>query len=281
MEFIQEGTTKRYKGYKNSIFKKYLPTDDDICQYGCEFEFYVDKKIVYQTTVDEICKELYGLTSADILVDTVGIPTVSDKDKCLQIKQDISLLEHGLEISIPISSKDGMEHFIKSICSIIDKYGYTNEDTGFHIHISTIKRDGINFNFYKYMLLCDSIGLLSLWTPRVGYSQNIMDILSYFDKQKSRKIKNKKGTIWNLEKIANNHVEIKTIGGKDYHVDADRLIKEFHSYADCFAETLERDNPKHKKMYQKHKEMVSKLDKDIKRSFVLALKETGILPEEK
>ena len=42
-----------------------------------------------------------------------------------------------------------------------------------------IKNDGVNFNFYKYMLLCDRAGLLSSWKPRVGYSQNVMDILSH------------------------------------------------------------------------------------------------------
>jgi len=67
------------------------------------------------------------------------------------------------------------------------------------------------------MLLCDRTGLLSSWEPRVGYSQNVMDILSSYTKQVSRKIKTKKGTVWNVEKIEPNHVEVKSIGGDVYH----------------------------------------------------------------
>ena len=118
----------------------------------------------------------------------------------MQIKPDQSLDDNGIEISIPITTKNGVKHYIKNILPLIKEYGYTNEDTGLHFHISTIKQDGVNFNFYLYMLMCDDKNLLSSWLPRSGYSQNVMDILSKNTKAKSRVIKNKKGTIWNLGK---------------------------------------------------------------------------------
>jgi len=187
----------------------------------------------------------------------------------------------GLEISTPISTLEGVNHFIKSICPIIEKYGYTNEETGFHIHISTINQDGVNFNFYKYMLLCNEAKLLSSWKPRMGYSQNVMDILSTYSKSKTRQIKTKKGTVWNLEKVGSNHVEIKSMGGIDYHKEVKKLVKEFASYAKYFDETLQKDDLNHKELFEAHKLMVDAVNDDVKATFVSALSASGILPDNK
>ncbi len=282
MKFIQEGTTKRYIGKKNCDFDNFVPSKEDLYQYGCEFEFYIDTdKYGYYTAIDNITQELYTLTSVDILVDTVGLPSAKDKDQCIQIKPDISLQDNGIEISVPISSIVGIKYFIETISRLIDKYGYTNEETGFHIHISTVKQDGVNFNFYKYMLLCNDAKLLSSWKPRIGYSQSVMDILSSNSRQESRKIKNKKGTVWNLEKVENNHVEIKSIGGDDYHKEIDRIIEEFSLYAHYFDETLQPNTAEHKRLFEEHKKMIANVENEIKVSFVSALSATGILPKDR
>ena len=106
------------------------------------------------------------------------------------------------------------------------------------------------------MLLCDRAGLLSSWEPRIGYSQNVMDILSSYTKQASRKIKTKKGTIWNVEKIEPNHVEVKSIGGNSYHQKIDTMLKEFLEYNSYFEETLQQDSDEDKQMYVEHKKQV-------------------------
>ncbi len=213
-------------------------------------------------------------------MDTVGLPTAKDKNNCIQIKPDISLQENGVEISIPISSIEGIKYFIKTISPLISEYGYTNEETGFHIHISTIKQDGVNFNFYKYMLLCDNAKLLSSWKSRIGYSQNVMDILSSNTKQEARKIKNKKGTVWNLEKIDNNHVEIKSIGGDDYHTEVDKIIKELSLYSKYFDETLQKNTDEHRRLFFEHKKLIDNAKDEVKASFVSALSAMGILPKD-
>ena len=280
MKFILEDTTKRYKGNESCCLDDFTPSADDDYQYGCEFEFYIDTSTTdYATAIDKITKKLYTLTHTDILVDTTALPKAKDKDHCMQLKPDISLEENGVEISTPIATKEGVTYYIKELCKIIDKYGYTNEETGFHIHISTIKNDGVNFNFYKYMLLCNDAKLLSSWQPRVGYSQNVMDILTSHDKLESRKIKTKKGTVWNLEKIASNHVEIKSMGGEGYHKEVKKLTQEFLKYAHYFDETLQKDTQKHKTLFKEHQEEVSKLRDDIKARFVSALSASGILPD--
>jgi len=278
MKHTISGTTKRYSANKNCTYDSFDVNDDDKYQYGCEFEFYIDTDFYdYAIVIDEITKEIYKFTDVDILVDTVGLPTDEDRNNCIQIKPDISLEEHGIEISVPITTQVGVEHFIKKICPIIDTYGYTNEETGFHIHISTVDNDGVNFNFYKYMLLCDKAGLLSSWEPRVGYSQNVMDILSSNSKQVSRKIKTKKGTIWNVEKIEPNHVEVKSIGGDNYHAEVARITNEFLAYCEYFEKTLSRDTEQDKQMYIEHKKQVERVSTEISSKFVSALNEAGIL----
>lgn len=278
MKYITNGTTKRYEANRNCSYPSYALNQADKYQYGCEFEFYIDTtEHKFTEAIDAIAKEIYVLTDVKILVDTLNLPTDKDKNNCIQIKPDISLEDNGIEISVPITTASGIEHYIQTICPIINKYGYTNEETGFHIHISTVNNDGINFNFYKFMLLCDKAKLLSSWKPRIGYSQNVMDILSSNTKQASRQIKTKKGTIWNVEKIEPNHVEIKSIGGENYHTKIDLIINEFREYCILFDETLQKDNDEHKQIYKAHKQQIEKLSKEVSVEFVSALSEAGII----
>lgn len=254
MKYITNGTTKRYEANQSCYYDEYTLKTTDKYRYGCEFEFYIDTKLYdFDSAIESITKDIYETTDAEILVDTINLPTDNDKNNCIQIKPDISLEDNGIEISVPITTVSGIEHYIETICPIIDKYGYTNKETGFHIHISTTLKDGTNFNFYKFMLLCDRAGLLSSWEPRLGYSQNVMDILSSYSKKASRKIKTKKGTIWNVEKIEPNHVEVKSIGGDSYHRKTDTILKEFLDYSRYFEETLQQDTDEHKQMYIVHK----------------------------
>ena len=90
-------------------------------------------------------------------------------------------------------------------------------------------------------------------------------------------IKTKKGTIWNLERIDSHHIEIKSIGGDDYHRETERLVREFEVYADYFAQALGVMTPEHKILLEKHKQMLDNSDKEAKGRFASALIEAGIL----
>ena len=273
-----QSTTKRYRAVKNNIETLKI-SDNDLYQFGCEFEFYVDtNRYDLQDAIEEIRNKIVNFTDADILVDLVSLPTDRDKNHCVQIKPDQSLDDNGIEISIPITTKDGVKYYINNILPLIEKYGYTNEDTGLHFHISTIKQDGMNFNFYLYMLMCHDKNLLSSWLPRSGYSQNVMDILSKNTKAKSREIKNKKGTIWNLEKIDANHIEIKAIGGIDYHKEVDKIINEFDRYAEYFDVVLKgNDIDYRQRLISEHKQLIKSLDRDTKEEFSQAVSEAGLI----
>ncbi len=277
MQYSIEETTVRYQGNSECEYNDLTPKNRDVYQYGCEFEFYIDlEKYTFEEAIDDISRELYSISPADILMNIVSLPTAKDKNFCMQIKPDISLQDNGIEISIPISSREGVKHYITKICSLIQTYGYTTEETGLHIHISTIKKDGVNFNFYKYMLLCDDAGLLGEWASRAGYSQNVMDILSDNTKLETRKIKTKKGNIWNLEKIDASHVEIKSMGGKDYHLVPQKIIVEFDKYADLFDDALSKNRPEHKEIIARHLEQVKSVSMQRQATFSSALEEAGI-----
>ena len=274
MNYTIEGTTKRYNANKSCSYSDFTPTKDDLCQYGCEFEFYINTdQYSYSRAIEALTEDLYTLTHTNILVDEVSIPNADDKNHCMQIKPDISLQDHGIEISVPISTIEGIIHFINTITPLIEKYGYTNEETGFHIHISTLQHDGNHIDFYRFMLLCDNAKLLSSWEPREGYSQNVMDILSSHTKREARVKKTKKGTIWNLERIDTHHIEIKSIGGVDYHKKPDHIIKEFEAYAGYFIEAVGEMTNIHKKLLLTHKQKVDAASKEVKSDFVIALGE--------
>ena len=272
-------TTKRYKSVLTNKFENLKVKEIDLYQFGCEFEFYIDtNRYDLQDAVEQIKNKIANFTDADILVDLVSLPTNNDKNNCVQIKPDQSLEDNGIEISIPITTKNGVKHYIKNILPLIQEYGYTNEDTGLHFHISTLKQDGVNFNFYLYMLICNDKNLLSSWLPRSGYSQNVMDILSKNTKAKSRVIKNKKGTIWNLEKIGVNHIEIKAIGGVDYHKEVDKIIDEFNMYVKYFDDVLKDINSEYRqKLISEHKQLIKSLDCDTKEEFSQAVNEAGLI----
>lgn len=272
-------TTKRYTANKECKFDCCDLQENDLYQFGCEFEFYIDtNRYDLIEAIDQIRDEVFVFSNVDILVDTTALPTDEDKNQCIQIKPDQSLEDNGIEISIPITSQNGVKHYIKNILPIIEKYGYTNEDTGLHFHISTVKEDGVNFNFYIYMLLCNDKKLLSSWLTRSGYSHNVMDVLSQNSKSVTRTIKNKKGKIWNLEKISANHIEIKSIGGVDYHKEMSKIIAELEIYANSFDSVLNYSNSEYmKSLIEEHKKLVASLDPSIKEEFSKAVINAGLI----
>ena len=271
-------TTHRYKSKQSSDIEQYNIADSDIYQFGCELEFYIDtEKYEVIQAVEDIKDEILSFSNVDVLVDLTNLPTDKDKNHCIQIKPDQSLEDNGIEISIPITTQLGVKFYLEKFLPLIEKYGYTNEYTGLHFHISTIDKDGSNFNFYLYMLMCHDMELLSSWQPRIGYSQNVMDILSKKTKSEARKIKNKKGTVWNLEKLEPNHIEIKSIGGENYHKEMKKIFEEFDTYASSFDSVFNnRESEYRKKLIEEHKKLIKSIEEDVYKEFVIAVSEAGL-----
>jgi len=271
-------TTKRFFANKNCSYNCFDITLKDDYQYGCEFEFYIDKLLDFKSTVIKIKDEIFEFSNADILLDLVSLPSDIDRNQCIQIKPDNSLEDNGIEISIPITSYNGVKYYLGHILPIIEKYGYTNQDTGLHFHISTIKKDGANFDFYLYMLMCHDKNLLSSWVTRDGYSHNVMDILSGNSKLTTKNIKNKKGPIWNLEKISSNHIEIKSMGGENYHFKKEIILEELELYSNCFNTVYKKENMEYsEKLIKEHKLAIESVTAIQKLEFIKATSEIGFI----
>ncbi|MDX9743658.1 MAG: hypothetical protein RBT59_07580 [Arcobacteraceae bacterium] len=272
-------TTRRYEAVHGNALDIFNIKETDQYRFGCEFEFYIDiEKYEFTDTIEKIKNKIQTFTNADILVDMVSLPIDEDKNYCIQIKPDQSLQSHGVEISIPITSQVGVKHYITHILPLIEEFGYTNEDTGLHFHISTTKQDGVNFPFYVYMLMCHDKNLLSAWKPRLGYSENVMDVLLKKSKSDARIVKTKKGTIWNLEKLEANHIEIKSIGGIDYHVQMNKILDEFDMYVECFDTVYMDSNSEYReRLIKEHKALIASTDEATKTKFIVAVTDMGLI----
>ena len=192
---VENDNSKRYK--KDTIKSNNLNIETYI--FGCEFEFYLSSHDKFGIIV----KELYYISKVDLLVNASSVPAVKDASECMHLKPDETLDNGGWEISIPKCSYGDLKKYIVSIHALISKYGYTNDDTGLHIHISTYDKNGVNLDFYKFALLSNEKRLLDSWSTRNQHCYNVMDIVNYFNKKDSNNIKTKKGRIWNLEKVSN------------------------------------------------------------------------------
>jgi len=188
-------------------------------KFGCEFEFYPNTMLE-----DEIIDAL-----SNILKDGIELKQnlISNDDNNMNYKNEPSLSAMGgKEITTPISSYQDLKSYIIAITKIIDQNGETNEDTGFHIHISTIDENK-EVDFYKFMLLCDEASLLQNWGNRNAYCLNVMEVLTVLDMKEAKKLKNKKGRVWNLEKKKKNekmnNIEKEIIGVKNNKVKFNQI----------------------------------------------------------
>ncbi|MEK6658654.1 MAG: hypothetical protein AABY36_03110, partial [Campylobacterota bacterium] len=133
----------------------------------------------------------------------------------------------------------------------------TNNDTGLHIHLSTKETNGVNLDFYNFALLCDKECLLDLWGQRNGYCCNVMDVINYHTASEARTIKNPKGRIWNLEKISASRIEIRTMGGIDYHTKGERILKEAEKYITTFKKALSLSKEENHTLRKSHLEKIA------------------------
>jgi len=256
---VESDGSKRYLVAKDSE-----SLGDEEYLFGCEFEFYPSQAYEQEAFLEELC----SLSYSDVVVNEIFVPHFKDSKSCMQLKPDISLDSNGLEISVPICSYERLKFYIVSINGLIAKYAYTNNDTGLHIHISKVQKDGINFDFYKFALLCNHKGLLDKWDTRNGYCINVMNVINYNSKRDSKVLKNKKGRVWNLELVSKNRVEIRTMGGVDYHLKSDQILKELADYKAIFEETLRRDSEHFKLLKKEHLEMVKNASDEEKIGFM-------------
>jgi hypothetical protein len=229
----------------------------DNLRFGCEFEFYINGN-----NQELIVKELERISGSDILINLDEIPKEKDIHECLCLKFDSSLGSEGAEISVPICSYDTLCYYIGHILYIIEEFGTTNEDTGFHIHISTTEKE--EMDFYAFILLCNEANLLNNWGNRNQYSLNPMEILNFLNEKEARKLKNKKGRVWSIERRGQAHVEIRTMGGLSYHIKVEQIHKELDMFIEIFKQSISdiKENIQYKEVLKQHLEILKNTNKN-------------------
>jgi len=243
---IEKSSSQRIVKPQNPPTKAVISFPNSM-RFGCEFEFYITGN-----NYNNIIEELKRISGSDILINLDEIPCEADAHNCLCLKFDSSLGSSGIEISTPICSYDTLLYYIGHISYIIEEYGTTNEETGFHIHISIDKE--IEMDFYAFLLICHTQNLLNNWGERNGYSLNPMEILNYLDEEDARKLKNKKGRVWSIERRGKAHIEIRTMGGMGYHAQTPKIVKELNSFIDIFKKSLQdmKNDEEYKVILKEH-----------------------------
>ena len=224
----------------------------DTLRFGCEFEFYRN------SGYEEIVEYLKNISGSDILINREEVPKETDRHHCLCLKYDSSLGGSGIEISVPICSYDTLCYYIGHISYLIEEYGTTNEDTGFHIHISIEEEQ--EMDFYAFVLLCSEADLLNNWGDRNQYSLNPMEILNFLNEKDARALKNKKGRVWSIERRGVSHVEVRTIGGVSYHSKVEKIYEELDAFIDIFEQSIAdvKKNDTYKILLEKHLQILKK-----------------------
>lgn len=223
-------------------------------KFGCEFEFYPNLML------EEEIIELLENELKNGLILQKNLDYNDDFNMNYKIEPSLSAMG-GKEITTPICNYEELKDYITNICKIINYNGTTNEDTGFHIHISTNDKD-LELDFYKFMLLCNEASLLENWGKRNSYCLNVMDVLTTLDMEEAKAIKNKKGRVWNLEKRKEkdniNHVEIRTIGGTNYQTKVDQIIEELNKFIKIFERSLKdgKEDEEYKSILLKNMELI-------------------------
>ena len=215
---------------------------------GAEFEFYIQAldEIDFDKQLKSIISMLFEITDQDIICNPFKEFDRSREYDKLIIKPDSSLKSQsfGIEITTPIVSILNLPFYIKSIFEIMKKHNaYTDETTGFHIHLSCPVLDNKPFDFLGLMLLLNKYNLYETWPARPDYSRNVMDVLNCLNFEVAGQKKDEVGRGWCIVRPAAEakptHIEIRTMGGEDYNCKLEQVNLELIAIAELYLSVLE------------------------------------------
>lgn len=215
---------------------------------GAEFEFYIPAldEIDFDDQLKSIISMLFKITDQDIICNPFKEFDRSREYDKLIIKPDSSLKSQsfGIEITTPIVSILNLPFYIKSIFDIMKKHNaYTDESTGFHIHLSCPDLNSKPFDFLGLMLLLNKYKLYETWPARPDYSRNVMDVLNCLNFEVAGQKKDEVGRGWCIirpeAETKPTHIEIRTMGGEDYNCKLEQVNSELIIIADLYLSVLE------------------------------------------
>jgi hypothetical protein len=221
----------------NEVFflKPYLLDDLEDVSVGYEFEFYINghdestRKYMFESLV----KEMAEYSFHDIGINMDNVPSQKDYTKwTITIDESLEARPFGVEIITPKIPFSFSKYYLKKTFEAIEKYGGTDADCGFHIHMSIPKA----IDPVKYLLFVESNTKILTWEQRGRYAKNIFSILHATKEDVFRRDGISLGKYWNInfvDMVKNySHVEIRAMGGKDYHNIKDEIIAEAENFAE-------------------------------------------------
>jgi len=235
-----------YYHYKNDLNKSFvnmmidenkfeitnLDIDSLNIKVGLEFEFYLGDKTEDYEKFKSSLHNLFQVALPVVVEDLIFLPDSCDKQKNKDfwyLERDDSLNgKNGYELVSPMIDIKSVGHYLTMVNSFIERLGYTTNDCGFHVHISSEKLNSIIPS--SMMLLLSENDCLSKWEERAGYNKNILDFFKLvhpdtFDEE-YHNLSKRYNLIsrFNEDDIFKNHLEIRAFGGEDYHFKTKEIL---------------------------------------------------------
>jgi len=204
---------------------------------GLEFEFYLNNK---DSSGDENLDRLLKIGLSTFVDELMYIPVGCEKKKHKDVwylEQDDSLSgEFGFELVSPLLDLESGKFYIEQVSDIINYLGYTTDECGLHIHISSSKLDDIDIN--KLILLENEAKILSNWEQRGNYNKNIFNYFKVTEPDVFKSVFKDLGRNYNyIQRFdgnceSGNHVELRCFGGEGYQDRSNKILENLTDFVD-------------------------------------------------
>lgn len=222
----------------NKFESENINLDDIDIKVGLEFEFYLGDESEEFKTFRNSLQNLFQVALPVVVENIIFLPDSCDKQKNKDywyLERDDSLNgKNGYELVSPMLDLKSLNHYMTMITSFIEKLGYTQNDCGFHVHISSEKLGSITPS--TMMLLLSENDCLSKWEERAGYNKNILEYFKIvhpdiFDTE-YQNLSKRYNLIsrFNEDDDYKNHLEIRAFGGKDYHLKCNEILDDLKKF---------------------------------------------------
>lgn len=240
----EETTRFEFTNYNNPIFRNAKKNqelhiskaiDKAEIKIGLEFEFYIkeDKKL------EDFIFSLGNFV--EVLDFKPKEYNTQDKDlNAWTIERDgtLSPIREGFELVSPKLDLIESKYIINSVLNLLQRYAITDESCGMHFHISSESKMLEKLDATKLMLFLDNKDTLKKWENRSSCNIELMDL---FKKTKMSVFSKNFDNLSRFYTIASrrnygiqNHLEVRSIGGKDYQHKEDLILKDFESFVDAY-----------------------------------------------
>jgi hypothetical protein len=196
---------------------------------GLEFEFYIGNGT--QKSYEENLNFLVKNQFSHLFPKLTFLQSDHENEKDIEswyLERDDSLSSFpmfGHELVSPILSIKEAYFYIETITQLIDEFGFTNNECGFHIHLSSPTDDKIN----PSAMCLTSKSFFASFPERGEYDKNLFkkfDLVStdvfdahFHDLSKNMTIASR------CDEKTKNHIELRAFGGKNYQKKGPLFLK--------------------------------------------------------